>query len=65
MNWASASDFLDMGGHALYVWGAYALTAAACCWELTMLTQRRRRAQDEARDRAHNTPSSTRRHDAA
>lgn len=60
MNWASASDFLDMGGHALYVWGALALTAVACCWELTMLTQRRRRAQEEARDHTLNTAPSTR-----
>lgn len=49
MSWQSLADFLDMGGYALYVWGAYGMSAAALGWELLMLVQRRRRALDEAR----------------
>ena len=29
MNWSSLSDFAAMGGYALYVWGSYAVAAAA------------------------------------
>ena len=28
MNWNSAAEFFAMGGYGLYVWGAYAVTAA-------------------------------------
>ncbi len=46
MNWASWSDFLAMGGYALYVWGSYAVTAGLIAVEVIMLTQRRRNALD-------------------
>jgi heme exporter protein D len=49
MYWQSFSDFLTMGGHGLFVWGSYALTALVLVAELVLLTQRRRRAFDEAR----------------
>ena len=29
MNWHSWSEFLAMGGYALYVWGSYAVTLVA------------------------------------
>ncbi len=29
MSWNSLPDFLAMGGHGLYVWGSFALVAAA------------------------------------
>ena len=51
MNWHSFADFADMGGYALYVWGAYLMTAAALGWEAVMLQQRRRRAVQALRER--------------
>ena len=29
MNWSSFSEFFAMGGYALYVWGAFGMTALA------------------------------------
>ena len=49
MYWNSWSDFLDMGGYALYVWGSFGMTAVALGWELVMLMQRRRRAAEGVR----------------
>ena len=42
MNWHSWSDFLAMGGYALYVWGSYALTLAVLIGEIVALVMRRR-----------------------
>lgn len=50
MNWGSLAEFLDMGGHGLYVWGAYLMLAAGLAWELLMLVQRRSRALDDLGD---------------
>jgi heme exporter protein D len=44
MSWASWSDFLAMGGYALYVWGSYAVTAGLIAVEVIMLLVRRRNA---------------------
>jgi heme exporter protein D len=44
MSWGSLSDFLAMGGYALYVWGSYAVTAGLIAVEGVMLIQRRRNA---------------------
>ena len=52
MYWNSLSDFAHMGGYALYVWGAYGMTAAALGWEALALVQRRRRALDAMREQA-------------
>lgn len=52
MNWSGLDDFIAMGGYALYVWGSYGMAAAALGWEALMLTQRRRRALDDLRERA-------------
>ena len=41
MNWASWSDFLAMGGYALYVWGSYAVTAGLMVLEIVLLVSRR------------------------
>lgn len=49
MAWASFADFAAMGGYALYVWGSFAMTAAALVWEAIALVQRRRDAVDEMR----------------
>lgn len=42
MNWQSWSDFFAMGGYALYVWGAYALTIVVMVLEVVLLVLRRR-----------------------
>jgi heme exporter protein D len=44
MNWASWSDFFEMGGYGLYVWGSYAVTAGLIAMEVIMLLVRRRNA---------------------
>lgn len=44
MSWGSWSDFLAMGGYALYVWGSYAVTAGLIAVEVIMLVLRRRNA---------------------
>jgi len=44
MSWASWSDFLAMGGYALYVWGSYGVTAGLIAMEVIMLLVRRRNA---------------------
>jgi heme exporter protein D len=41
MNWHSASEFLAMGGYALYVWGSYAVTLIALIGEIVALVVRR------------------------
>jgi len=45
--WKSFSDFLAMGGYALYVWGSYAVAAAVIGLELNALRRRRQRARAE------------------
>ncbi len=42
MNWANWQAFFDMGGYALYVWGAYVVTAVLIVLELVLLALRRR-----------------------
>ena len=44
MTWGSASNFFAMGGYGLYVWGAYALTAAIMLIEPWLAVRRRARA---------------------
>lgn len=40
MNW---SDFFQMGGYALYVWGSYLVTLIAIGAEVVSLIKRRKR----------------------
>ena len=49
MNWASASDFLAMGGYGFYVWGSYLVTAACIAGEILFLRARRSQALQQAR----------------
>ena len=42
MQWNSAAEFFAMGGYGLYVWGAYAVTAALIGAELAILVRRDR-----------------------
>jgi len=41
MNWNSLSDFLAMGGYALYVWGSFGVTALALLVEPLLIRKRR------------------------
>ena len=45
MIWNSASDFFAMGGYGLYVWGAYAVTAAFMVAEPVLVAMRHGRAR--------------------
>ena len=42
MQWGSVSEFLAMGGYALYVWGSYLVTAAVIALEVATLVRRGR-----------------------
>jgi heme exporter protein D len=44
MNWASWSDFLAMGGYAVYVWGSFGVAAGLIAVEIILLRGRRRAA---------------------
>ena len=48
MQWGSVSEFVAMGGYGLYVWGAYAVTAAVIAAELVALVRRGRTLRDRA-----------------
>ena len=39
MTWGSPAEFFSMGGYGLYVWGAYAVTAALVGAELVILVR--------------------------
>ncbi len=45
MNWNSAAEFFAMGGYGLYVWGAYAVTAACMLVEPVLAALRHRQAR--------------------
>jgi heme exporter protein D len=49
MNWGSLSNFLEMGGYARYVWGAYLVTLALITAEIVVLRVRRRRSMRDVR----------------
>ncbi len=39
------TEFLSMGGYALYVWGSYGVAVAALALEVLFLARRAKRAQ--------------------
>ncbi len=39
-DWSSFSDFLQMGGYALFVWGSYLVTILALVVEIALLRSR-------------------------
>jgi heme exporter protein D len=49
MNWASAREFLAMGGYGFYVWGSFLATLACVAAEMTLLRARRRNALAQVR----------------
>ena len=50
MSWASPSDFFAMGGYAVYVWGAYGVTAACMLIDPMLAARRHRDALRDAHD---------------
>jgi heme exporter protein D len=42
MTWGGASEFLQMGGYGLYVWGSFGMCALVLLVELAAVAQRRR-----------------------
>lgn len=53
MNWGSVSEFLAMGGYGLYVWGSYAVTAAAMLLEPLLAARRQARARAAVLETSH------------
>lgn len=49
MQWHSWSEFLDMGGRALYVWPSFGLTAFLVVVEIWRVRQQRREVVDRLR----------------
>ena len=43
--WSSFSDFLQMGGYALFVWGSYLVTILALVIEIALLRSRNKNLQ--------------------
>jgi heme exporter protein D len=54
MQWHSISEFLDMGGYALYVWGSFGISALAVLAEIWQVRSRRR---EILRNLSHETDS--------
>jgi len=48
MQWNSPSEFFAMGGHGLYVWGSYGVTALLMLVEPWLAARRRRNALKDA-----------------
>ncbi len=44
MQWGSLGNFLNMGGYAFFVWGAYGVCALAIAAEVVLVRARHRRA---------------------
>jgi heme exporter protein D len=49
MQWSSLSEFLAMGGYALYVWGSFGVTALVMVLEVWQLARQRRATQRSLR----------------
>ena len=47
MNWGSWSDFIAMGGYAVYVWGSYGVAFGLIIVEVILLRSRRRAALEQ------------------
>ena len=56
MSWAAASDFLAMGGHGVYVWTAYGVTALVLAIEPLLARRRAARALGLAQAAAASDP---------
>jgi heme exporter protein D len=54
MQWNSVSEFFDMGGYALYVWGSFGITALVVVAEIWQVRVKRR---EVLRNLSHETHS--------
>ncbi|MBP6006286.1 MAG: heme exporter protein CcmD [Rhodoferax sp.] len=54
MQWNSVSEFLDMGGYALYVWGSFGISALVVIAEIWQVRAKRR---EILRNLSHETHS--------
>jgi heme exporter protein D len=54
MQWHSVSEFLEMGGYALYVWSSFGISALVVIAEIWQVRARRR---DIMRNLSHETDS--------
>jgi heme exporter protein D len=41
MVWASFSEFMQMRGYGLYVWGSFGVTAMIMAWEVLQLRRKK------------------------
>ena len=48
MNWNSAAEFFEMGGHGMFVWGSYGVCLLVMTLEPLLAVRRRRQALKEA-----------------
>ena len=48
MNWNSAAEFFNMGGHGLFVWGSYGVCLLVMTLEPLLAARRRRQALTQA-----------------
>jgi heme exporter protein D len=65
MNWGGVAGFLEMGGYAFYVWGAYLVTTALIAAEVVFLRARRRRAAQDVARRARSGTVEGQQHETA
>lgn len=49
MNFASFGEFVHMGGHAVYVWSSYAITAVVMAGTIVLPLRRHRKLLTELR----------------
>jgi heme exporter protein D len=54
MQWNSVSEFFDMGGYALYVWGSFGISALVVIAEIWQVRAKRR---EILRNLSHETHS--------
>lgn len=65
MIWSSVSEFLDMGGYGLYVWGSYLVTLICIAGEIVLVSKRKRTLlehlslihQSNKQEKTNETPS--------
>jgi heme exporter protein D len=53
--WNSLTDFLQMGGHAPFVWGSFAVTALVFAIEIMQIRRQRRLTEASIRDESYAT----------
>jgi len=57
MQWHSVSEFLDMGGYALYVWGSFGISALVVIAEIWQVRARRKEILRNLSDETGSEPN--------